>query len=107
MRELIVAAAGPRLDTDTRETWLRRAADIAGASYRQTRALYYGEISHGPTFEKFKAAAVRDGRENAGRLAHQFDLLVAKLGRGNSAVSRDDLALLLRAARKLRGIDRS
>lgn len=45
LRELVASVAGPRSWTDTRESWLARAARKAGISYRQCKALFYGEIS--------------------------------------------------------------
>ena len=104
MRSLIVAAAGPRLDTDTRETWLRRAADLVGVSFRQARAVYYGEIS-GPNCEavrKFEEAAERRAREGAADLADQFECLVAQLIQGAAFLDRGEVDALYRVADKLR-----
>lgn len=44
MRDLVALVAGPRSWSDTRESWLARAARRAGISYRQCKALFYGEI---------------------------------------------------------------
>ncbi|BBZ94294.1 hypothetical protein BRDID11004_48030 [Bradyrhizobium diazoefficiens] len=104
MRSLIVAAAGPRLDSDTRETWLRRAADLVGVSFRQARAVYYGEIS-GPNCEavrKFEAAAEQRAREGAAHLADQFDSLLAQLVEGAPFLDRREVDALYRVADKLR-----
>ncbi|WP_316205770.1 hypothetical protein [Bradyrhizobium sp. SZCCHNS1012] len=104
MRTLIVAAAGPRLDTDTRETWLRRAADLVGVSFRQARAVYYGEVS-GPNCEavrKFEEAAERRAREGAADLADQFDSLLAQLVPGAAFLDRREVDALYRVAGKLR-----
>lgn len=45
VRELVASVAGPRSWSDTRESWLARAARRAGISYRQAKALWYGEIT--------------------------------------------------------------
>ena len=45
MRELVASVAGPRNWSDTRESWLGRAARKAGISYRQVKAIWYGEIT--------------------------------------------------------------
>jgi hypothetical protein len=104
MRSLIVAAAGPRLDTDTRETWLRRAADSVGVSFRQARAVYYGEVS-GPDCEavrKFEEAAEKRAREAGTDLADQFDCIVAQLAPFAAFLDRREVDALHRVAGKLR-----
>lgn len=45
LRELVGVVAGQREWSDTRETWLGRAARRAGISYRQCKALWYAEIT--------------------------------------------------------------
>lgn len=64
MRDLIAAVAGPRSWSDTRESWLARAARKAGISYRQTKSLWYGEIKD--PFHR-SARLMRDAAELAGR----------------------------------------
>ena len=44
MRELIAQVAGPQTWRDNRKSWIDRAAERAGISYRQAKAIYYGEI---------------------------------------------------------------
>jgi hypothetical protein len=44
MQELVAAVAGPREWGDTRQSWIARAARRANISYRQARAIFYGEI---------------------------------------------------------------
>lgn len=44
MRELIAAVAGPREWSDTRQSWLSRAARRSGLTYRTIKSLWYGEI---------------------------------------------------------------
>lgn len=45
MRRAIVALAGPRSWLDTRESMIARAARKAGLTFRQARALFYGETA--------------------------------------------------------------
>lgn len=106
MRELIAAVAGPILPTDNRESWLRRAARNAGASYRSTKALFYGEISdpYHRTVTQFKEAA---GRYEARNLAAQFDSLAAALRHRDQDFHQSDIDTLIGAARLLRGLDRA
>ena len=104
MRELVAAVAGLWLDTDTRESWLRRAARNSGASYRQAKALFYGEIAdpHHRTVSKFREAA---GRHEARNLARQFQSLAEALNVRDQDFHREDIAALLGAARALSNLD--
>jgi hypothetical protein len=105
MRALIVAAAGPRRDTDNRETWLRRAAKDAGVSFRQTKALYYEEIEPDPDSEavrKFEAAAAARARRGAGDLAQKFESILEQLEQSTAVLDRGEMDALHRVAGKLR-----
>jgi hypothetical protein len=106
VRELIEAVAGPRMDNDTRETWLRRAARLAGTTYRQAKALFYSEITdpYHPTVTKFKEAA---GNHEARRMAEQFERLAVALDHRDTDFHSPEIAALLSAARALRGLDRA
>jgi len=106
MRELVAAVAGPRLDVDTRDSWLRRAARNSGASFRQTKALFYGEITdpHHRTVSLFREAA---GRHEARNLAAQFESLAHSLNVADPDFHGDTIAALVSAARALSGLDRA
>ncbi len=106
MRELVAAVAGPRMDTDTRDSWLRRAARNAGSTYRQAKALFYGEITdpHHRTVSKFREAA---GRHEARNLAAQFESLANALNIRDADFHSADRDALISAARALRGLDRT
>lgn len=106
VRELVTAVAGPKTTTDTRETWLRRAARTAGTTYRQAKALFYAEITDPfhPTVTKFKEAA---GKHESQRLAEQFERLAVALDRKDTDFHCNEIAALLHAARALRGLDRT
>ena len=100
MRELVAAVAGPILPSDNRESWLRRAARNAGASYRQAKALFYGEINdpHHRTVSLFREAA---GRHEARNLAAQFESIANGLVVADPDFHRDTILALRGAARVL------
>jgi hypothetical protein len=106
VRDLVEAVAGPRAINDSRESWLRRAARLAGTSYRQAKALFYSEISdpHHPTVTKFKEAA---GRHEARLLAEQYERLAVALDQKDPDFHGPDIVALLHAARALRSLDRT
>jgi hypothetical protein len=106
MRDLVAAAAGPRLEHDTRASWLQRAADNAGVSFRKAKAMFYGEVvnPNGKTAKKFREAA---GRNEARNLASQFESLAHSLNVRDADFHSNEIVTLLSAARSLRGLDRS
>ena len=104
MRELVAAVAGPILPSDNRESWLRRAARNSGASYRQAKALFYGEIDdpHHRVVSIFREAA---GRHEARNLAAQFQNLAHSLEQRDADFHSADIAALLNAARALSNLN--
>lgn len=106
LRELVATVAGPRQWSDTRESWLARAGRAAGLSFRQVKAIWYGEIldPEHRAIRRLTAAAGAKGREEAGELAGKFETIA----RGLNAVGADqysaDVAALINAARALRGL---
>lgn len=106
VRELVEAVAGPRTINDSRESWLRRAARMAGTTYRQAKALFYSEITdpHHPTITKFKEAA---GRHEARILAEQYERIAVALDHRDTDFHSADIVALLHAARALRSLDRT
>lgn len=103
VRELVEAVAGPRMINDTRETWLRRAARVAGTSYRQAKALFYSEISdpYHPTITKFKEAA---GKHEAIQLAEQYERIAMALVQRDEDFHQYDAAAMLAQADALRNL---
>lgn len=95
VRELIAVVAGPRQWTDTRESWLARAARRAGVSYRQTKAIWYGEI----TDDNHRSARLM--RDAAERYAAIADVLNAK----DAEFFGTDIGALIDLARSLRSAD--
>lgn len=105
-RALVEAVAGRRLVNDTRDSWIRRAARNAGTSYRQAKAIFYGEITdpYHPAVTRFKEAA---GRDDAERLAEQFEGLARALVARDPDFHSPEISALVDAARSLRGLDRA
>ena len=94
MRNLIASVAGPRSWSDTRESWLARAARRAGISYRQVKSIWYGEITD-PHHRSVRL--LRDAAEKYGAIAQAID----------PVIYREEVAALLDLARKLRDQDNS
>lgn len=101
VREIVVAVAGPRDFSDTRETWLRRAARRAGISFRQAKALWYGEI----TDKNHRSARLMQdaAAKRAQDLAGKFEHVARSMANIDPDFYREDAALLIRVARELRG----
>jgi hypothetical protein len=106
MRNLVAAVAGPRQWGDTRESWLARAARRAGVSYRQAKALFYGEIIDADhrTARRMREAA---GQHEAEQLAQRFEALAGSLQSRDADFHGSDVAALVDAARALRGLGRT
>lgn len=98
MRELVALVAGPREWTDNRKSWLSRGARRAGISFRQAKALFYGEIT--------------DDRHRSARLmrdaaADHYEQLAHALAAKDADFHQQDIAAYLDLARALRRVDRS
>ena len=106
MRELVEAVAGPRLTNDTRESWLRRAARLAGTTYRQAKALFYSEITdpYHPTVTRFKEAA---GKHEARIMAEHYERIAMALIQRDPDFHQPDITALLAQADALRNLDRT
>lgn len=104
----IEAIAGPRMASDTRESWLARAARKAGISFRQCKALYYGEtIDPKVSVALGVAAAAEKARNEARALARRFESLAGAMNASDTDFYSSDVLTLLDAARRLRGVDRA
>jgi hypothetical protein len=103
VRELVEAVAGPRSINDTRESWLRRAARLAGTTYRQAKALFYAEITdpYHPTVTKFKEAA---GIYEARQLAEHYERMAMALHHRDPDFHQHDVAAALAQAHALRNV---
>lgn len=90
-RASIALLAGQREWTDTRESWLARAADRSGLSNRTIKSLYYGDITDAdhPAVKKLQRAARAYETED---LASRIEALARSLrarSRGR-AIHQDD-----------------
>jgi hypothetical protein len=92
VRNLIASVAGPRSWSDTRESWLNRAAKRAGISFRQVKSIWYGEI----TDKNHRSVRLmRDAAEKYSAISQAID----------PVIYREEVAALLDLARKLRDQD--
>lgn len=102
--------AGSMLASDTRESWLARAARRASITYRQCKALYYGETldpKHSVACGVIEAAEL--ARKEASELASRFESLAGSIN-ANAKITdvySDEVAALIQAAQRLRGVDRA
>jgi hypothetical protein len=105
MRELVAAVAGPREHSDTRQSWLNRAARRAGISFRSAKAVWYGEIDSPkhPSIRLLQHAAEKRALE----LSKRFDTVARAMVTTDPDFYRADIAALVHAARTLRGVDSS
>lgn len=104
----ITAIAGPMSPSDTRESWLARAARKAGISYRQCKAMFYGETTDPKwTIALEVARAAAQARKEAQELAAKFESIAGSLNAKDQDFHCDDVLALIDAARALRGLGRT
>jgi len=104
----VAEIAGPMQNGDTRESWLARAARRSRLSYRQIRALYYGEIKDPKTSIALGIlSAAEKARAEASELASRFEATAGALNAKDSEFYSHDVLALISAARRLRGLDRA
>lgn len=97
--------AGPLLAGDTRESWLSRAARKSGATFRQIKALYYGESSDPRTSVAISVlGAAERARMEASELATRFESLAGAMNATDQDFYCEDVVALIHAARRLRGM---
>lgn len=106
MRELVAEVAGPRGWDDTRDTWLNRAAERAGITYRMVRAIFYGKVTNENHYA-IQLLRLAAGRKAATDLAEQYETVAAGLAAVDPDFHRPHIAGLVHAARALRGVDRA
>ncbi len=104
----IADIAGPYRPFDTRESWLGRAADRAGVTFRQIKTVFYAEAKHPnpKVLEKIESASERARRE-ASDLASRFETLAGAMNASDADFYGKDITALIHAARSLRGLDRT
>lgn len=107
-QEYIGEVAGPMQSGDTRESWLARAARRSRLSYRQIKALYYGQTKDPKTSVALSILSAADkARTEASALATRFESLAGGLNAKDADFYSSDVLALIDAARALRRVDRS
>ena len=107
-RSEVVWVCGPRLETDTRESWFARGAKRAGVQWRQLKALFHHEVVD-PKFsigERVKKAAAEARRE---ALAHAMEMqsLIGRLTHTDPDFYGEEVDRLLHQINQIRGLDRT
>lgn len=109
--QMIGAIAGPMQPGDTRESWLSRAARRAGISYRQAKALRYGEVTD-PKFSVANSvlsaadrARIEEARRDALYVANLCHQHAETLARVDENSHRPEIDALVETARILGGRD--
>jgi len=106
-RQEVVWVCGPRLEGDTRESWLARGARKAAVSYRQIKALFHRETTD-PKFsvgQRVRSAAA-EARKEALAHARQLESLARRMDSTDPDFYCAEIDQALHAARMLRGVDR-
>ena len=107
-QEIVSEVGGPMQPGDTRESWLARAARRSRISYRQIKALYYGQTKDPRTSVAIGVLSAADkARAEASALASQFENLAGSLNAKDEDFYSPDVLALIDAARRLRGMDRA
>ena len=101
-RELVAEVAGPRAWTDTRETWLDRAAERSGVTYRTMRSIWHGSIKKENHYA-IQLLRLAAGRKAALDLAAQYESIAEGLATSDPEFHRPHIIALIHAARALRG----
>lgn len=103
MRALIGAVAGPRQWSDTRESWLNRAARRSNLTYRTIKAIWYGEISDAGnrSIRLLQHAA----KQRANALSGRLEEIARGMESTDAHLYRQDISALISAVRALRGVD--
>jgi hypothetical protein len=104
MRELVAAVAGPVQWNDNRKSWLSRAARRANVSYRQAKALFYGEIND-PEHKTVRRMQVAAGRHEATELARHFETMAVGLQHRDADFYSRHIDAFVEIARTLRALD--
>lgn len=111
--EMIGAIAGPKLPGDTGESWLARAARRAGITYRQAKALRYGETidpKHSVASRVLSAAdqaKIQQAKHHATELANIFQSVASGLRNVDEDFHGPDIDAYVEAARILGAVDRT
>lgn len=102
----IEVIAGPMAANDTRESWLARAARRSGITFRQCKALYYGETKDPKASVAVGVLSAADkARQDARNLASRFESVAGAMNASDPDFYSEDITALVHAARRLRDLD--
>src|SRR3979411_63392 len=85
-QEQIATIAGPRQPSDTRESWLARAARKSGASFWHIKALFYGQLTDRKYSIAYKIlsaadrARIQEAQRDAAKLSDIYQGTAIALG---------------------------
>jgi hypothetical protein len=107
--EMIGSIAGPKLSGDTCESWLARAARKAGITYRQAKALRYGETTDPKhsVASRVLSAADRAKVETARHHVNELASILQSLRNVDEDFYRPQIDGLVSEARALGLVDRT
>ncbi len=105
VRALIESVAGPRTWSDTRQSWLNRAARRSGLTYRTIKGIWYGEITdEGHSAVRILRRVAADTSPEI--LAQRLEALARGMVAADADFYRPDIRALIDAVRALRNLDR-
>ncbi len=104
LREELALVAGPRAWSDTRESWLARAARRCGINYRTAKAVFYGETTDPRAYVERKireAAALAEAQQSRRADADKLLSMAAALESKDADFHCQDIASLRHLAGRL------
>jgi hypothetical protein len=107
-RQEVVWVCGPRLETDTRESWFARGAKKCGVQWRQLKALFHREVVD-PKYsigERVKIAAA-EARKEALEHAAQVQTLVSRMQHTDPLFFSAEIDARLSFLRQIGVVDRT
>ena len=110
-QEQIATIAGPRQPSDTRESWLARAARKSGASFWHIKALFYGQLTDPKYSIAYKIlsaadrARIQEAQRDATVVANFFNSHAQALANVDPDFHRSQIDAFVEAARIVSGRD--
>jgi hypothetical protein len=106
---MIGVIAGPKLPGDTGESWLARAARRAGITYRQAKALKYGETTDPKHSVASRVLSAADKAKIVQAQHHATELatIIQSLRNVDESFHGPQIDALLREARAIGLVDRT
>ena len=109
----ISAIAGPVQSSDTRESWLARAARKSGSRFWHIKALFYGQLTDPKYSVAFKVlsaaekARINAARSDMARLSGIYQTAAGRLNEIDPDFHRNHVDALLAVVRELGSLDSS